>query len=121
MRLVVRHSSSLRTSLFRFYVSALVGVVMLEDAGLGRMSLAPQSAGKSHSVLAGPLAPVPLLAGRACAGTGICRTALSGADCGWGTMQGQVFAVGLNGGVIKVYDARGYQAGPFCTWAVCTH
>lgn len=36
-------------------------------------------------------------------------------------MQGQVFAVGLNGGVIKVYDARGYQAGPFCTWAVCTH
>lgn len=47
--LVLVHSSCLRTSLFRFVVSALVGGVMLKDARLGRMSLAPQSAGKSYS------------------------------------------------------------------------
>ena len=32
--------------------------------------------------------------------------------------QGLIFAVGVAGGVIKLFDARNYAAGPFCTYAV---
>lgn len=32
--------------------------------------------------------------------------------------QGLVFAVGLDSGVIKLYDASGYQQGPFETFVV---
>ncbi|KAL1934653.1 hypothetical protein VTP01DRAFT_6835 [Rhizomucor pusillus] len=32
--------------------------------------------------------------------------------------EGLVFAVGMDSGVIKVYDARKYESGPFATWSI---